>query len=203
MNNITKNVKIEITLKEITDFLGVEHNKAMKVVEKLSQEPNFGGVEKLATPTYNPSGSFNRNIETYKLSKKQAIAVGAKLNNSLLMQLVDKLEELESKNNRPLSISEQISLIAQGHQEANERLTKLEDTKRLENWQERALQEIKNKKVYEIANDDKVLANKLHRKVWSLFKKEFHLPRYNELPAVKYEDGVNYISSLSLADMVA
>jgi len=190
---------IEITLKEITDLISVEHNKAMKVVEKLSQEPSFGTVEKIAT-VYNNKG---QTIDTYKLNKKQAIAVGAKLNNSLLMKVIDRLEELESVNMRPLSVSEQIALIAQGHQEVDERLKKLEATKRLESWQERALQDAKNKKVYEIAKDDKELASKLHRKVWSLFKKEFHLPRYNELPAVKYEDGVRYIENLTLADMVA
>jgi len=189
---------IEITLKEITDLISVEHNKAMKVVEKLSQEPSFGEVEKFTTLNLN-----NVKVKTYKLNKKQAIAVGAKLNNSLLMKVIDRLEELESVNARPLSVSEQIALIAQGHQEVDERLKKLEATKRLENWQERALQDAKNKKVYEIAKDDKELASKLHRKVWSLFKKEFHLPRYNELPAIKYEDGVRYIESLTLADMVA
>ena len=190
---------IEITLKEITDLISVEHNKAMKVVEKLSQEPSFGTVEKIAT-VYNNKG---QTIDTYKLNKKQAIAVGAKLNNSLLMKVIDRLEELESINARPLSVSEQIALIAQGHQEVENRLKKLEATKRLESWQERALQDAKNKKVYEIAKDDKELASKLHRKVWSLFKKAFHLPRYNELPAVKYEDGVRYIENLTLADMVA
>ena len=190
---------IEITLKEITDLISVEHNKAMKVVEKLSQEPSFGTVEKIAT-VYNNKG---QTIDTYKLNKKQAIAVGAKLNNSLLMKVIDRLEELESVNMRPLSVSEQIALIAQGHQEVDERLKKLEATKRLESWQERALQDAKNKKVYEIAKDDKELASKLHRKVWSIFKKAFHLPRYNELPAVKYEDGVRYIENLTLADMVA
>lgn len=59
-----------ITLKEITDLITTEHNKAMKVVEKLSLEPSFGSVEKTATPTYNPNGSFNRNIDTYFLTKK-------------------------------------------------------------------------------------------------------------------------------------
>ena len=99
--NINTN-DVVITLKEITDLLSVEHNKAMKVVERLTQEPSFGGVEKLATPTYNPNGGFNRNIQTYKLNKKQAIAVGAKLNDSLLMKLIDRLEELEA--NKPAKV---------------------------------------------------------------------------------------------------
>ncbi len=86
MNNIiqitqTQNEEAIITLKDLTDLISVEHNKAMKQVEKLAQEPSFGGVEKMATPTYNPNGSFNRNIDTYILNKKQAMAVCATIND--------------------------------------------------------------------------------------------------------------------------
>ena len=109
---------------------------------------------------------------------------------------------VEKQSRKFLTTSEQIILLAQGHQEVDKRLTKLEQTKKLEYWQEKGLQDAKNQTVYRIANDDKELTKKLHRKVWSLFKKEFHLPRYNELPAIKYEDGVKYLNSLSFADMV-
>jgi len=95
MNKIIQKTETTITLKEITDLISIEHNKAMKQVEKLRREPSFGRVEKIATPTYNPNGSFNKNIYTYQLNKKQAIATGAKLNNSLLMKVIDRLEELE------------------------------------------------------------------------------------------------------------
>jgi len=96
-----------------------------------------------------------------------------------------------------------LSLFFEVNQEQDKRISKLEDTKRLENWQEKSLQDAKNRKVYEIAKDDKLLASKLHRKVWSLFKKQFHLPRYNELPSIKYEDGLSYINNLTFADMVS
>ena len=187
-----------ITLKEITDLISVEHNKAMKVVNKLMLEPNFGTVDRIAT-VYNSKG---QTIDTYMLSKKQAIAVGAKLNNTLLMKVVDKVEELTKQPQKVLTVPEQISLIAQGHQETDKRLTVLEQTKRLENWQEKSLQDAKDQKVYEIAQDNKELASKLHRKVWSLFKKQFHLPRYNELPSIKYQNGLDFIRNLSFADMV-
>lgn len=84
-----------ITLKEITDMLQKEHNKAMKQVEKLSEEPSFGKVEKITTLNLN-----NVKVTTYALNKKQAIAVGAKLNNSLLMKVIDKVEELENEKRK-------------------------------------------------------------------------------------------------------
>lgn len=101
-----------ITLKEITDLISVEHNKAMKVVEKLTLEPSFGQLEKFATCITIGNGAV-REIETYLLTKKQAIAVGAKLNNSLLMKVIDRLEELEKENNAfaiPSTFSEALLL---------------------------------------------------------------------------------------------
>lgn len=82
-----------ITLKEITDLIDVQHSKAMLKVEQLSKEPSFGEVSKFDTFNLN-----NVKVETYLLNKKQAIAIGAKLNNSLLMKVIDRLEELEKQN---------------------------------------------------------------------------------------------------------
>ena len=109
------NQEYVITLKEITDLIGVEHNKAMRKVEELANEEGFGGLAKTATPTFNPDGSINRNIDTYQFTKKQAIAVGARLNNTMLMKVINRLEELESQKPQfqiPQSYSEALRLAA-------------------------------------------------------------------------------------------
>jgi hypothetical protein len=77
-----------------TDLIGVRHDKAMKKVTKLSEEPSFGRLDKMDFRSLS-GNSTERIFETYVLNKKQAIAVGAKLNNSLLMKVIDRLEELE------------------------------------------------------------------------------------------------------------
>ena len=111
------NQEYVITLKEITDLIGVEHNKAMRKVEELALEEGFGGLAKTATPTYNPDGSVNRYIDTYQFTKKQAIAVGARLNNTMLMKVIDRLEELEKQNHQnykvPQTFAEALLLAAQ------------------------------------------------------------------------------------------
>ena len=76
-----------ITLKEITDILDVRHNDAMKKVEALSQEASFGQLRKTRI-----SYAKGKTVGTYILTKVQAIAVGAKLNDKLLMKLVNRLE---------------------------------------------------------------------------------------------------------------
>jgi phage regulator Rha-like protein len=81
-------------------LIGVRHDKAMKKVTKLAEEPSFGEVAKMDT--------FNLNgvkVETYSLNKKQAIAVGAKLNNKLLMKVIDRLEELEKAKSQPKELT--------------------------------------------------------------------------------------------------
>ncbi|WP_428739432.1 phage antirepressor KilAC domain-containing protein [Sulfurimonas sp.] len=94
MNSLVSNSNTGvITLKEITDLIDVQHSKAMLKVEQLAKEPSFGEVSKFDTFNLN-----NVKVETYLLNKKQAIAVGARLNNSLLMKVIDRLEELESQN---------------------------------------------------------------------------------------------------------
>ena len=81
-----------ISLKEITDILEVRHNDAMKKVESLSKEPSFGELRKTRI-----SYAKGKTVGTYVLNKIQAIAVGAKLNDTLLMKLVKRLEEPNSK----------------------------------------------------------------------------------------------------------
>ncbi len=65
------------------------------------------------------------------------------------------------------------------------------------NLQQNELKRMKNGKVEELDYNNK----EAHRKIWSLFKQHFHLPRYNELPQSKFEDGKNFILSLSFRDV--
>jgi len=111
-----------MTLKQIVDFInqkrGVSkgdkgfkrHSQAMVTIEKLALEaPSFGGAKKL-TLKYN-----GQNFETYHLTAKQSIACGAKLDNGLLMEVIDKVEELENKQRviTPSIKQQKIELIRQ------------------------------------------------------------------------------------------
>ena len=88
----TQNIGV-ITLKEITDLIEYRHDRAMQKVDELCKESSFGSVSKIDI-AYN---GYGQTIPTYLLTKKQAIAISAKLNNSSLMKVIDRLELLESK----------------------------------------------------------------------------------------------------------
>lgn len=197
-----------ITLKEITDLIDVQHSKAMLKVEQLSKEPSFGEVSKFDTFNLN-----NVKVETYLLNKKQAIAVGARLNNALLMKVIDRLEELENQNKPKTTLdliiqsAQQMQLIQDTQQIQAAQIEKIESNFRIENWQQKRLEEIKNQKVYEIAEkhdlkNDAVMIKKLHSRVWKCLKNRFNIPRYNELPMCEFDNGVSYIKKLTLADLI-
>ena len=147
------------------------------------------------------------------LQKKQAIAVGAKLNNSLLMKVIDRLEELESQN-KPKTELDLIIQSAQAMQQIqkvqdsqNQRLEHIESSFRIENCQQKRLEEIKNHKVYEIAEkhdlkNDAAMIKKLHSRVWKCLKNRFNIPRYNELPICEFDNGASFIKKLTLADLI-
>jgi len=83
-----------MTLKEITDLLDVRHNNAIRTVEAMMQEPEFGLATKIEYPIISGKGR-EQFIETYQLNKRQSIAVAAKLNTALLMRIIDRWQELE------------------------------------------------------------------------------------------------------------
>jgi phage regulator Rha-like protein len=85
-----------MTLKEITDMLDVRHNNAMRTVESLAKDPAFGLVTKIECPIISGKGKTEY-IKTYQLDKRQSISVAAHLNVALLMRIIDRWQELETK----------------------------------------------------------------------------------------------------------
>jgi Rha family phage regulatory protein len=121
------------------------------------------------------------------------------------LDLIDAFNNMEEMIRQPkiLTVQEQIVLISRGNQEIDSRVTLLEQTKRLEAWQEKALQDAKNQKVYSFGVKDPGQISKLHRAVWRYVKRTYSLPRYNELPAIKFDEAVKAINNLTLMDLVA
>lgn len=191
-----------ITLKEITDIIEVRHDKAMIKVEQLAKEPSFGEVSKMDTFNLN-----NVKVVTYVLNKKQAIAVGAKLNNKLLMKLVDKLEELETR--KPLTVNEQIVLLAQGHQEVEQRLTqieyKIENDITLTSAQKFHLKELVTKKVFDLKQNhslDDTFTKKNYQRIWKKLKKHFVVSSYMEIPKSKFDEACNIVQKVTFGELV-
>ena len=123
MENLIKANDSMITLKEVVDLINLDrkandesslvHYKAMLKVKKLAKQSSFGLLQEVAILAGTKQGvskidstkqgipkigsTKQGTIKTYNLTKKQAIAVGAKLDDKRLMLIVDKLEELSKQ----------------------------------------------------------------------------------------------------------
>lgn len=89
----------------------------------------------------------------------------------------------------------------------DQRVTKIESNMRIENWQQKRLEQAKNQKVYALAEQhdfkqDATLIKKCHSRVWKRLKDKFNLPRYNELPICEFENGLNFINNLKFSDLI-
>ena len=96
----TQSAEMTMTLKEITDILGVRHDKAMAKVTEMAKEAEFGACVQIGHMVDIGSGAQSC-IQTYALDKRQSIAVAAKLNTTLLMNIIDRWTELEAAQRAP------------------------------------------------------------------------------------------------------
>lgn len=75
----------------------------------------------------------------------------------------------------------------------------LEGNMRVENWQQNNLQAAMKSKIDQICSlHPKVDTGELYSRAWRLFKQTFKIPRYNELPAMMYEDGMVCIEKMTI-----
>ena len=123
--------------------------------------------------------------------------------------------EVEKRQNRVLTTSEQIVLLAQGHQEIEQRLSHTEDKiNYLENKSPIVYNQIKvledkrksrtNQLVGYNPNCEKSKANysRTIRALTKKFKNVFGVARYADLPKDKYNEALKWVSSVEMVDLI-
>ena len=204
------NQSIEITLKEITDLVEVRHNDAMSKIEKLAEEPSFGSLRKIRSQYTSGKGRIDE-IETYLLTEKQAIAAAAKLNNSMLMKVIDRLEQLEKNWQQPVQQPakvkpiEMFRMVLETMEDQEARLTRLEQTSTIDSAQQAKIQTEVGKRVRDIIqkhNLSQADKSKLFSRVYSMLKKEFIVGSYKDIPKVRYDNAINLIRNAPFGGML-
>ena len=207
-----------------TSIIGTEKINsvnAREIHQYLNVKTRFNDWIKRAIEKYD----FLENVDYSKMSR--VIKVGDAIDYIVSLDMAKELSMLENnekgKETRKFFInfekqarnvitsqSNEIALMKQminTLELTDQRVTKIESNFRIENWQQKKLEDIKNKKVYEIAEkhdlkNDVVMIKKLHSRVWKCLKNRFSIPRYNELPICEFENGISYIQKLTLSDLI-
>ena len=82
----------------------------------------------------------------------------------------------------------------------------LESTKRLESWQERAISdEVKSKVAYFIKGREvgQKVVSAYYRAIYRKLKSKYYVPRYSEIPSVKFEEALSFVRELSNDDLIS
>lgn len=120
-----------------------------------------------------------------------------------------QIEKEFYQQKRVLTTSEQIILLAQGHQEVEQRLTQIElkiDTEiTLTSAQKYHLKQLVTKKVMDLKQNHNMGDNwikKGYQRIWKKLKNTFIVSSYMEIPKSKFDEAMNIVNNVSLGDLI-
>jgi len=203
-----------VSARELYKILELGQGQFQRWINKnLADNPFFKNGEDYLGVRLNVEGN---DVPDYILSLDVAKHLSMMAKTEVAHKIRNYFIEIEKQASKPMT---QIEIIAQTAialaQQEKKLITIQSDVKEVKTYidediktrpvsyqQQKALQDVKMAKVYSLGGTDEDLIKKLHSRVWSIFKKRFALPRYAALPASKFEDGLAFINSLTIADMV-
>ncbi len=112
-----------ITLYEICKVMDKRHTNSKVLAEEIQAKEGFGTVLNISI-VYNNKGQTTK---TYSYTKKQALMIGARLDSSNIIKLVNKLEQTTQNFQIPQSFSEALRLAADLDEQNKKLECKLEE----------------------------------------------------------------------------
>ena len=120
-----------------------------------------------------------------------------------------QIEKSYHQQNKILTTSEQIILLAQGHQEVEQRLTQIElkiDTEiTLTSAQKYHLKQLVTKKVMDLKQNHNMgddWIKKGYQRIWKKLKNTFIVSSYMEIPKVNFDDCCIIVNKITLSDLL-
>ena len=205
-NNINGSEINSVNAREIYDYLGLAKGQFSRWIKTAIEKYDFIQNEDFLSIDTDVEGVKDY-IVTLDMAKELCMVSNTEKGKEARKYFI----EFEKQGKTLINQQSQEIRLLQGMlntiSKMDNRVTELEQTRRLENWQELALIEAKNKKVYSIAekhdlSNDKEMIRKLHSRVWKCLKKRFNVPRYNEIPAIYFNQAKTTINNLSFKDLL-
>lgn len=120
-----------------------------------------------------------------------------------------QIEKSYYQQNKILTTSEQIILLAQGHQEVEQRLTqiehKIENEITLTSAQKYHLKQLVTKKVMDLKQNHNMgddWIKKGYQRIWKKLKNTFIVSSYMEIPKVNFDDCCVIVKKITLSDLL-
>lgn len=157
------------------------------------------GVTKRDTPTSSgvQSMSYINEGDLYRLIMKSKLPSAEKFESWVMDEVLPAIRKTGSYQ-KPMTVAEQIQLLAQGNQDHEERIEKLENTMTIDYGQQKYLGDLVSRVVIEVLGGKKSNAyGEIGKKVFAECNRDvktyFDVNARNNIPKLRYQEAVEYI----------
>lgn len=157
------------------------------------------GVTKRDTPTSSgvQSMSYINEGDLYRLIMKSKLPSAEKFESWVMDEVLPAIRKTGSYQ-KPMTVAEQIQLLAQGNQDHEERIEKLENTMTIDYGQQKYLGDLVSRVVIEVLGGKKSNAyDEIGKKVSAECNRDvktyFDVNARNNIPKLRYQEAVEYI----------
>ena len=157
------------------------------------------GVTKRDAPTSSgvQSMSYINEGDLYRLIMKSKLPSAEKFESWVMDEVLPAIRKTGSYQ-KPMTVAEQIQLLAQGNQDHEERIEKLENTMTIDYGQQKYLGDLVSRVVIEVLGGKKSNAyDEIGKKVFAECNRDvktyFDVNARNNIPKLRYQEAVEYI----------
>lgn len=157
------------------------------------------GVTKRDTPTSSgvQSMSYINEGDLYRLIMKSKLPSAEKFESWVMDEVLPAIRKTGSYQ-KPMTVAEQIQLLALGNQDHEERIEKLENTMTIDYGQQKYISDLVSKVVIEVLGGKKSNAyDEIGKKVFAECNRDvktyFDVNARNNIPKLRYQEAVEYI----------
>ena len=190
----------------IAEGTKTQHKAVIQLVRTyMADLEEFGRVTFEMAPFETAGGTQTR--ECANLNDQQSALIMTYMKNTEIVRTFKKqlvrefyaLAKSQPKIESPMQALEVFFSVAKEHEG---RINILEQTRRLENWQQCNIKDAVNAKVADLA-ENHTSAGKpaIYPKVWRCIKQKFDVPRYNEIPAIRYDEALSFTTRITMAHL--
>lgn len=201
MPNLIK-ADVRMTSLEIAEIVGKKHFHVMRDIRKeIDALGDEVGASIFGLTTY--TDKSNRETHCYQFGKDGAMQLALKYDAKTRHKVIKRIEELESQPQQlPMNNTKLLLETALKHEtkieEIESDVTYLKGSMRIDSLQQQEIQATAKRAVIQaLGGGDSVAYHEMSKKVfsafWREFKQYFKVPRYGDIPKVKFDEAIRFI----------
>lgn len=192
---------VQMTSLDIAELVGKEHKNVMRDIRnEIESLGNEIGQLIFEQSTY--TNSQNKEQPCYKFGKDGAMQLALKYDAVTRYKVIKHIEELELDKKVPVNSTVALLETALKHEmelaEIKTDVDYLKGSMRIDSLQQQEIQQAAKQSIVQaLGGKDSVAYKEISKKVfsafWNEFKHYFKVPRYGDIPKVKYGEALRFI----------